>query len=123
MPRPNFDLMQRQQREIASFVGETATMRRYHTAQAGAPQFGVDNKAVYIEKTITGLFNPMTLQEIQAAGGMFVAGDIHATILDYVPSSADEIIWRGVIYRVESDHLPQPIVGASAHRVLLRRGG
>lgn len=123
MSRPNFDRMQRQQREIASFVGETATIRRYHTAQAGAPQFGVEHKPVYIEKIITGLFNPMTLKEIQAAGGQYVAGDIQATILDYIPNTADEIVWRGVTYGIESDHLPQPIVGASAHRVLLRRGG
>jgi hypothetical protein len=121
--RPDFGQHARQQRDIAQFVGETATLRAYVSASAGVPQYGIGNEPRYAERTVTGLFRPMTMEEIQAAGGQYIAGDMQATLIDCIPTTADEVIWRGVAYRVESDALPQRIVQSSAQRIVLRRGG
>lgn len=120
--RPDFGQHARQQRSIAAFVGETATLRTYVTASAGQPQYGIGNEPVYAERVVTGLFRPMTQEEVQAAGGQFIAGDIVATLVDATLGTSDEVVWHGVPYRVESDPLPQPIVGSSAQRIVLRRG-
>jgi hypothetical protein len=120
--RPNFHRMQRQQRDIASWVGETAQLRKYVSASAGNPAYGYGNEATFQTTTITGLFAPVLPEEIEAAGGVYIMGDVRLTPIDMNVSGNDEIVWHGATHHVVSDPLPQPIVG-SAQRVLLRRGG
>jgi len=120
--RPDFNQHARQQRHIAQHVGETATWRKYVSASAGNPAYGIGDEPCYVQRGITGLFRPMTLEEVQNAGGQFIAGDIIATLIDCRPGTSDELIWQGVTYRAESDFLPERLLGASAYRGLLRRG-
>lgn len=120
--RPDFSQLARQQRTIATFVGETATHRRYRGVSAGQPQFGIGDEPIYASRTVTGLFRPSTFEEIQQAGGQIVQGDIMATLLDCQPDKRDEVVWRGTIYRVESEFIPERIVGGAGYRGLLRRG-
>lgn len=123
MTRPDYSQLRRQQRAIGRYVGETATWRRFHSASAGSPALGVGDEPAYVERRITGLFVPVTFEEVGQAGGQFVAGDMRATLLDCQPGSQDEVVWSGTVYRVASDAMPQMLVGRSAWRVLLRRGG
>ena len=117
--------MARQQRLIASNVGETAIWRAYTVDASPASKSqaaGYDATVSYSERTITGLFQLATFAEMSVPGGQFVAGDVVATLVDAVPCGRDEVVWRGTTYRAESDPVPQRILGGSAYRVLLRRG-
>lgn len=123
MRRPDFSRAERQQREIGGFVGETAVWRQYVTAQAGTPSYGRGNSPQYAERTITGLFNPVSFDEIAAAGGQYLAGDMKATLIDCKPGTRDEVIWSGTVYRVESEVIPQALFNRNGWRMILRRGG
>ena len=120
--RPDFGSILRQTRAIASHVGETAMWREYVSASAGNPAYGIADETYYSLHLITGLFRPATFEEIQQAGGQILYGDINATLLDVRPEGQDEITWRGTNYRVESDFVPERIMGSSGYRGLLRRG-
>lgn len=124
MGRPNFDVMARQQRAVASFVGETAIWRQYVSADVYNPSgeaAGYGLGLNFANRVITGLFAPIPFPEIAQAGGLLLTGDMNATLMDALPSPNDTIQWRGVDYRVVSDTLPQRIVGSSALRFVLRR--
>ena len=123
MGRPDFGQMNRQQRRVASFVGETATWRQYVSASAAAPAYGYGVTEYYIERRVTGLFRLATLQEVQAQGGQYVAGDVVASLIDCKPTTADEVLWQDTTYRAETEFIPQRIVAGSAYWGILRRGG
>ncbi len=124
--RPDFSLLARQQRSISEYVGETAQWRRYVSADTFAPSSlaaGIGAASYYYQsQVITGLFSPVSFDEIGQAGGYLMAGDMRATLVDALPGNEDEVVWRGVAYRVVADPLTQQIVGASAKRFILRRG-
>lgn len=122
MSRPDFNLTIRQARGFAQHIGETATWWKYVSASAGNPVYGIGDEPCYVQRIVTGLFEAVTFQEIGAAGGQLVAGDMNATLFDCQPSKQDEIVWSGTTYRVESDVTPQSIVGRKSWRMLLRRG-
>jgi hypothetical protein len=123
MSRPEFSQVRRQHRVIASFVGETATWHKFASASAGAaPEYGIEGVACYAARTVTGLFRQVSLDEVGQAGGVLVAGDMRATLVDCIPSAEDEISWRGVRYRVVSDPVLQAIAGRTAYQMVLRRG-
>ena len=123
MGRPDYGRMMRQQRNIAAWVGETATWRKAVSAQAGQPAYGVGDTPRFVERTVSGLFQPVTIEQITRAGGQLLAGDIQATLLDCAPTERDEVRWSGAIYRVEGQPVAVAIVGRDGWRVLLRRGG
>jgi hypothetical protein len=123
--RSDFGRIVQQHRGIADNVGDTAIWRRHIGAASVsdmARAAGDDGASTYFEQTCTGLFRTVVFGEQLVNGGQVVAGDVVATIVDAVPSQNDEIVWRGTTYRVESDTLPQQIMGASGYRLLLRRG-
>lgn len=125
MGRPDFSQITRQQRDIASFVGETALWRSFVSGGDvvnAQSMYGEANPFAYQTRVLTGLFRAPQFNEISVAGGQFFAGDVMATFVDTIPSARDRIVWRGVEYRVESEPVPQQIVGRSAYRMLLRRG-
>lgn len=127
MGRPNFDRMQRQQRLIAEWVGETATFRAYASAVSPgvmSEAAGVGDVAYYSQRTITGLFSYATppFTENYFPGGNVMTGDVFATLIDCLPGANDELVWQGVNYRVVGSPIPQHIAGRSAYRMLLRRG-
>ena len=123
MGRPDFCFTQRQQRDVAAWVGETATWRKWASAAGGTPAYGVQNTDYFVERTITGLFVPMALDEQMEAGGIYMMGDVKATLIDALPGAKDQIIWSGTNYRLVSEVVPQAILGRRAWRVLLRRAG
>lgn len=122
MGRPDFTLTMRQARGFAHHVGDTAVWRKFVSASAGNPAYGIGDEPCYTERVITGLFASVTFEQIAAAGGQLIAGDMNATLMDCRPGNNDEIKWSGTTYRVESDVIPQAILGREAWRVLLRRG-
>lgn len=123
--RANFNQMARQQRMIGGNVGETAIWEGYVSANAvgiTALAFGEAGVLNYVPRVVTGLFALPPFTKDLFPGGQIIAGDIQATILDFLPSQNDRVIWRGIQYRVESMPVPQQLVGRSAYRMLLRRG-
>lgn len=127
MGRPDYTLIQRQQRTIGDNVGETGLWVRYVSADAEnaiSAGAGITPSAYMLQSVITGLFSPATnaLAELYNVGGQFVAGDMAATLVDCRPAPNDQVVWRGVNYRVLTDPLQQQILGRSAYRFILRRG-
>ena len=127
MGRPRFDYMQRQQRDIARWVGETATYRAFASAVSQgvmSEAAGVGASAYYVQRLVTGLFSYASppFVENYFPGGTVITGDVFATLIDCVPNANDEITWQGVNYRVVGTPIPQHIAGQSAYRMLLRRG-
>ena len=120
--RPDYGRMQRQQRSITEFAGETAQWRAYVSASAGTPVAGVGNEPQFIVRTITALFAQPKADEQTVAGGEFLAGDMMAS-LPHQPHANDEILWRGNVYRVQGHPIPQRILGNNVWRTHLRIGG
>lgn len=125
MGRPDFSLMARQQRTIADTVGETAIWGRYISANAldqnqEAAGYGQSN--YWLSTVITGLFAPVSIPEVAAAGGYYITGDHNATLIDCLPSPDDIITWRNTDYKTVSVPIQQQILGRSAYRMVLRRG-
>jgi len=118
--RPDFGQIQRQSRQLAEHLGETATWKKYVSASAGRPEAGIGDEPCYVHVTITGLFVPVSFDEIAVAGGQLVAGDMRATLVDCLPSKQDEIVWSGVVYRIEADTIPTR--GYSGWSTVLLRG-
>lgn len=121
MGRPDKGLVARQHRDIASYVGETGTWRRILT-QETTTVYGGGTDATYFQRIATALLSPITPEEIQAAGGQYLAGDMRATFVDVNVQRGDEYLWSGVVWRVESDPYPQAIGDRAHGHVLLRRG-
>lgn len=120
--RPDFEEFRRQHRQIADFVGETATWQKYIGDTTGTAAYGIGNEPTYAARTITGLFRVVQPAEIAEAGGVYVAGDIQATLIDCAPAKEDRILWSGAKYRAESVPVAQAVIGRDAWTVLLRRG-
>lgn len=125
MGKPRFDLIQRQQRSVAEFVGETARYISLISADSigtTASMFGEAGTLHYLGQTVTGIFRLPKFAETLFPGGQIIAGDIEATIVDFVPTQYDRVQWRGISYRIESQPVQQQVVGRSAYRMILRRG-
>lgn len=97
---------------IFAQAGETATWRAYVSASAGVPLAGLGSAPQYAERTITALFAAGVLHQGQVVtpAGMFVDGQFVATTRERL-SKHDELRWRGVTYRVDSDPMPARIAG------------
>lgn len=125
--RPDFGRKQIQQRSVAEFVGETAMWRGYASSLSQgtlSEAAGVGASSYYAQRVVTGLFvhAHVPFVETYFPGGMVITGDVLATLVDCIPSTNDELIWRGANYRVVGSPIPQPIAGRSAYRMILRRG-
>lgn len=109
-------------------AGQTAIWRQYVSASAGnanALAAGIGSAPAYREQTVTALFGAVQstqgFQQPERAtpAGMLAAGEILATVRER-PGRQDELVWNGVIYRVESDAVPARIAGTWT--VTLKRG-
>jgi len=101
-----------QMAQVYAQAGYTATWRRYASASAGNPDAGMGDAQYYSESIITALFGmnrTPDLRERQQAVGLLVAADIYAVTREPL-GRQDELIWRGVTYRVESDPVPGQMV-------------
>lgn len=91
-------------------AGHTATWKHYISASAGVAAAGMGSAPRYREQTITALFGTVNQPEQPTPAGLFAAADIYAVTRERVGRS-DELVWRGVPYRVESDPAPGRLAG------------
>lgn len=107
------------QADIFTHAGQTATWRAYVSASAGVPVAGMGSAARFVERTVTALFGAVSQAEVSVPAGQIAAGDIYCVMREQVGRN-DELRWRGVLYRVESDPAPARIAGTWA-AILKRR--
>lgn len=125
---PNTRRLAAQQREVAGYAGETGVWRQYVSAASGLSGLwaGAGITRYYQERAITGLWaapqiGESRFRETQLPGGQVMAGDVVLSTPDEL-GPQDEVVWRGVTYRVEGDATPIHMGGRVWYRTVLRRG-
>lgn len=96
---------------VFRYHGHTATWRQFVSAQSGSPDAGLSDVPFYREQTITALFGggggggaAARRIERQMGLGMIASDQVVATTREQM-GTQDELVWRGVVYRVESEAL------------------
>lgn len=125
---PNPARMSGQVGGIQQHAGESVTWRHYVSAatQTSAYFAGGGLTPYYSESTITALMRAPQMgearfRETPLPAGMIMAGDM--VVSTFAPlGSRDELIWRGVTYRIEGDATPVHIGGRLWYNTLVRRG-
>lgn len=118
---PDAARIQRQQSDAQfAYAGEAVVWKTYTSASAGIPAAGIGNSAIYVQRTITALFGPISQPEEQTPAGMFAAGMWACTTREKLGRS-DELVWRGSSLKVDSDPTPARIAGTWMCTV--KRGG
>jgi hypothetical protein len=108
---PQTDRISRQTRDtIFRHAGQTATWRQYISASAGTPVAGLGDESRYREQTITALFGHLEQPESQTPAGTIITAAVTAVTREQL-SRNDELIWRGIEFRIESDPAPAKIAG------------
>lgn len=120
MTRPDFERIRRNAQTVFSGNGETATLRTYVSASAGAPKYGVGEQFNYAETIITAmfasnLFGAPRPSERDWPGGQTQNADLMMTT-DRAIDARDEIVWRGTAYRVAGAAMPETIGGRVMYR-------
>jgi hypothetical protein len=119
---PQFDAIRQR-------AGETGIWRQYVSAATGSTSAylaGGGTTRYYRQQVITALWagptiGAATVVEAQLPGGQLMAGA--ALISTQLPlGSQDEVIWRGVTYRVEGDAIPVHIGGRLWYTTPVKRG-
>jgi hypothetical protein len=113
--------MQTQMAEILRQVGQTATWRQWVSAGDSFDHLGLGDTQYYREQVITALFyeSYQRQPESQRSVGMIAEGAFAVSTRERL-GRQDELRWRGVTYRVESD--PQPSIVAGLWMTMLKRG-
>lgn len=109
--------------------GETGIWRQFISANTGTTSgymAGGGTDRFYREQTITALWaaagvGASKFAESQLPGGQVIAGDA-AISTPMALGSQDEVIWRGVTYRIEGDTIPIQMAGHTWFRTLVTRG-
>ena len=101
------------------YAGQTATWHKFVSASAGVPAAGFGSAVYYTDFLITAVFGggvagaggtvDANLTR-QLAMGQQEAGMIRISTQEQL-SKTDEIIWRGVRYRVDTDSQLSPLNG------------
>lgn len=126
---PNARRITRQFNDVQGYAGETVLWKQYLSSDSGnvtAYLAGAGTTRTYRQQWITGLvaapqMGEARFRETQLAAGQVIAGDAVISTLQPL-GSQDEIVWRGVDYRVEGANTPIHIGGRLWYRVVLRRG-
>ena len=94
-------------------AGQTATWRQYVSASDGLGYAGLGETQHYREQRITALLyqSYQRQPERQTPAGMVAEGAFAVTTRERL-GRQDELVWRGVTYRVESDPTPGAVAGA-----------
>lgn len=109
--------------------GETGTWRKWvsSTTETGSAVWaGIAPSSFYTEQIITALWaapqmGESRFRETQLPAGQEMAGD--AVLSTPFPFGVrDEVIWRGVTYRIEGDSTPVEFAGRTWYRTIVRRG-
>ena len=99
---------QRMARQIANyhmpFMGETITWKQWVSASTGVPEAGFERLNYYREQSITALIGAATMANLQQQipAGQLADGQIRCTTREKL-GGQDEIIWRNVAYRVDTN--------------------
>jgi hypothetical protein len=126
---PNSQRISGQFAVITQYHGEVCTWRQYVSAvtAAGSGYYGGGGVTLYYrEQMITGLWaapqmGESRFRETQLPGGQVIAGDAVVSV-PVALAPMDEIIWRGVTYRLEGDNTPVVLGGRTWYRHIVRRG-
>lgn len=125
---PNVARVGGQFHTVQAWAGEPVTWRQYISASGTASGIyaGGGETLYYREQTITALLaapqmGESRFRETQLPAGQVIAGDAMVSTPQQL-GTQDEIIWRGVYYRIEGDSTPIRIGGRVWWRVVLRRG-
>lgn len=113
MPYRNPDQarIQAQAATIFQYAGQTALWRQYVSASAGVSVVGMGTTLYYREQPITALFAPLPANpEDQTPAGM-IASDMFQVTTTQRVGRQDQLVWRGDVYRLESDPTPAPLPG------------
>lgn len=126
---PNAQRINAQFSGIQGYAGEAVCWRQYVSGASGnvtAYLAGGGITHYYREQWITGLLaapqmGEARFRETMLPGGQVIAGDM--VLSTQMPlRSNDEVIWRGVTYRIEGDTTPIHIGGQLWYRTVVRRG-
>lgn len=105
-----------QTNEIIKYAGFTATWRQYVSASAGVSVAGFGSGVYYREQTITAMLggnnasivSPNTQR--QTPMGQLTDGSLRIVSKE-IMTDKDEVIWRGVRYRVDANSQPSQLNG------------
>lgn len=115
---PNPERMSAQAGDVFQHAGQVVTWRRFVSANSGIPGVGLGGENFYAERTITALFADANQLESQTPAGLIAAGELVMTTREKIGRS-DELVWRGIEYRVDSDPMPARFDGWTT---VIRRG-
>jgi len=126
---PNTKRIGSQFNTVQGWAGEAVIWRQFvsgATAAGSGLYGGVGTTCHYREQWATGLIaapqmGESRFRETQLQGGQEIAGDAVVSML-HPMGSQDELIWRGVTYRIEGDSTPIHLGGRLWYRTVLRRG-
>ena len=111
---PQAARMHGQTETIFQHAGQTVTWRQYISASGGVGAAGFGLAASFRESTITAVlgrgFRLPDLLEGQRAVGQIPAGEFYVTCRERL-GRQDELLWRGEVYRVESEPVPSVLPG------------
>ena len=118
--RPDFERIRRNASVIQAGAGETAQVRTWASAGAGAPQYGVEGTQAYTTRIITALFSRHTPMENKMGGGTIATSMPEVTLLEPL-GVRDEIVWEGTAWRVDGAAIPTHLGGRPMYRHLLKQ--
>jgi hypothetical protein len=81
--------------------GQPATIRKYVSASAGQPEFGIGDKLCYQSRPTNMWLRALSVEETQMVGGQTVGGAYEFKSISRI-DLRDEIIYAGELYRVKS---------------------
>lgn len=81
------------------WFGQPVTLRKYISASAGNPEFGIADKLCYQPIPTNMEFSMLNVEEMQAIGGVNIQGAF--SVVSILPITLrDEIIYMGETYRL-----------------------
>lgn len=102
-----------QTRDIFANAGQTATLKTFVSAWTGNAGLGLGGGSGYQSRTITAMFREAALiqAETPSIGGLIASNTVQMTTRERVTRN-DQIIWRGIVHRLESDPVREGVPGA-----------
>lgn len=110
--------------QVQGWAGESCVWRQYVSAASATSGYyaGAGVTRYYREQWITGLlFMTDRQRDAQLPGGMVTQGDVMISTVAAL-GDQDEVVWRGVTYRVEGDSVPNHLGGRVWYTTPLKRG-
>lgn len=101
-------------------AGQTATWRSYVSASAGQPEYGIGPGPRYVQRTITGVFEPLSVREVNVPGGQFGFGDTMVTTMQPL-GAQDELDWNGQRWKVASEAARYSLWATAMFRSVITR--